>query len=116
MNIVQDPVVGLFAFGGSVEYVNGFYIIRPKDGVQQRFTLFCAGNLTVRLERVQLYKSSRRTRWVLQSSWDVRHVIPSRMRCNRATCQRRSQGITSLPPHEAAIPYDDKYEEKGPQL
>ncbi|CAK7200697.1 hypothetical protein SEUCBS139899_003395 [Sporothrix eucalyptigena] len=48
VNVVQDPVVGLFAYGGEVELVEGKYVVKPKDGLQRRLTFFNIGAATKR--------------------------------------------------------------------
>lgn len=53
VNVVHDPIVGLYAYGGEVELVDGKYYIEPKDGVQRRFCLFTIGNLGVSIDNAR---------------------------------------------------------------
>lgn len=57
VNVVQDPVVGLYAYGGDVESKANSYIISPRDGVRRRFTLFCLNNLTVHIDGARYTKA-----------------------------------------------------------
>lgn len=57
VNVVQDPVFGLYAFGGTVTLANGSYTITPRDGVRTRFTLFNVNNLTVRISKAKYTKA-----------------------------------------------------------
>lgn len=53
VNVVQDPVVGLYAYGGDVSSADGAYTVTPRDGVRSRFTFYNLGSLTVRLAKAR---------------------------------------------------------------
>lgn len=53
VNVVQDPVVGLYAYGGEVQFKRDRFLIKPSDGVQRRLTLFNVNNLTVRVAKAR---------------------------------------------------------------
>ncbi|WP_422390399.1 DUF5695 domain-containing protein [Arthrobacter sp. N1] len=40
VNVVDDKVVGTYAYGGDLRIENSRYVITPKDGVRQRLTMF----------------------------------------------------------------------------
>ena len=50
VNVVDDGVVGLYAYGGEVDRTDGVYTITPSDGVRQRFTLFTENRFGVSVE------------------------------------------------------------------
>ncbi|KAH7390645.1 hypothetical protein BKA66DRAFT_439942 [Pyrenochaeta sp. MPI-SDFR-AT-0127] len=51
--VVQDPIVELYAYGGTVAIDEGKYRIKPTDGLQRRLTLFNLNNLTVEIANAQ---------------------------------------------------------------
>ncbi|RAO73455.1 uncharacterized protein BHQ10_009467 [Talaromyces amestolkiae] len=53
VNVVQDPIVGLYAYGGKVELINDKYLIEPMDGVQCRLTMFNLNNMTIHVPRTR---------------------------------------------------------------
>lgn len=53
VNVVVDPIVGLFSYGGDVALANGAYTITPKDGVRTRFALYPLDKLNVQIDRAR---------------------------------------------------------------
>jgi hypothetical protein len=51
VNVVDDSIVGLYAYGGDVVTDGGAYTITPKDGVRQRITLYNADRFAIDLEK-----------------------------------------------------------------
>jgi len=58
VNVVRDPILGLYAYGGDVVASSGGYTITPRDGVRNKFTFFNARNLTVRIEHAKYTRAT----------------------------------------------------------
>lgn len=57
VDVVNDGVVGLYAYGGDITLTDGTYTIVPKDGVQQRIHMFNEGGLDISLTGAQYAKA-----------------------------------------------------------
>ncbi|KQS66712.1 DUF5695 domain-containing protein [Modestobacter sp. Leaf380] len=53
VNVVDDDVVGLYAYGGDLTLTSGVQTIVPKDGVRTAFTMYNLGTLGVQLARTR---------------------------------------------------------------
>ncbi|MFE2588875.1 DUF5695 domain-containing protein [Streptomyces anthocyanicus] len=72
VNVVEDRIVGLYAYGGEVTEQNGTYVITPKDGVRQRLALYNKGKFGLQIDkarftRAQVSADLRDIRVTLQS-------------------------------------------------
>lgn len=72
VNVVEDRIVGLYAYGGEVTEQNGAYVITPKDGVRQRLALYNKGKFGLQIDkarftRAQVSADLRDIRVTLQS-------------------------------------------------
>lgn len=53
VNVVEDRVVGLYAYGGDVVLQNNAYVVTPKDGVRQRLALYNKGKFALEVGRAK---------------------------------------------------------------
>ncbi|MGG1516575.1 DUF5695 domain-containing protein [Paenibacillus oryzisoli] len=58
VNVVNDRVVGLYAYDGQVSLANNVYTITPKDGVRQRFTMYNLNKLHMELDKARYTKAT----------------------------------------------------------
>lgn len=53
VGVVNDPVVGLYAYNGAVTSNSKSYTVIPKDGVQQRLIMWNIANVDIRITNAQ---------------------------------------------------------------
>ncbi|MCO7127853.1 DUF5695 domain-containing protein [Sporolactobacillus shoreicorticis] len=57
VDVVNDRIIGLYAYGGNVRVGKGVYVITPKDGVRTRLVLYNKNKFAVELDKAKYTKT-----------------------------------------------------------
>jgi|GEM_PF-2432249 len=53
VNVVDDDIVGLYAYGGDIAFEDDVYTVKPTDGVRSRVTLYNEGRFGFQVEKAK---------------------------------------------------------------